>query len=163
MFLSCPKALRYTTDWYPYGHLQLNVTDTLHKGCMASNILQNKEYRKALYFAMWITGVTEACSAVENPFGSNCGSTFASSEFLLSGAAMLGNSCIYCVALWFSNWGNRTSFAHKYAAKNFPADCWESLTFHPSTQKFILTISTSVDHKNFGGGGDICHVDEIKK
>ena len=64
IFLSCPQALCYTTDWYPYGYLQLNVTNTLHKGCLASNILQNKEYRKAPYFAMWITGVTEACPAV---------------------------------------------------------------------------------------------------
>jgi len=47
--------------------------------------------------------------------------------------------------------------------RTYPQTAGNLLTLHHSTQKFILTISTSVDHETFFFvGRGICHIDEIK-
>ena len=67
---------------------------------------------------------------------------------------MLGNRCIYSVLPC----GPVTEETECPLLTNIPPrtslqTAVDLLTFHHSTRKFILTIFTSVDHKNIGGEG----------
>jgi hypothetical protein len=69
---------------------------------------------------------------------------------------MLGNSCIYSVLPF----GPVTEETECPLHTNMPPrtslqTAGNLLAFHHSNQKFIITISTSVNHKNLWGGGDL--------